>query len=211
MKKYIPYIISAALLLLWVNQCCENRNDNKRNSENLLILQDSLKQYKSKNGALVFSKGTLQLENKQLQDIILSKDKQLQDLSAEFSNVKSVIKYKTITRLDTITVVYNDSVPCVFDKEGFKSAEWYSFKWKSNQNGITIDSLQTWTSTAVITGVKRKWFLGKETVTTDITFSNPYIQTTELQSAEFVLQKPWYKKWWVWAIAGASGGVMIIK
>lgn len=61
------------------------------------------------------------------------------------------------------------------------------------------------------TGTKRKWFLGKETLTTDITSDNPYLKVTEITSAEVTVPTPWYKKWYVWAAVGAAGGFFIAK
>ena len=71
--------------------------------------------------------------------------------------------------------------------------------------------MKTKTETTIITGSKRKWFLGKEIYTTDITNSNPHIEITQLKAAEVIIPEPWYKKWYVWFAAGLAGGIFAIK
>jgi hypothetical protein len=91
------------------------------------------------------------------------------------------------------------------------SDKWYSFHYKSNQAGIKIDSFKTWTSANIITGTKRKWFLGEQTVKTDITLSNPHMAVTDITSVEVVLPSPWHQKWYVWLAVGVAGGFVMAR
>lgn len=213
MKKYIPHIIIVVLVLLLLGQCSAHKTDNARSKDIISILQEQVKYYENENGTLTATKGTLQLENSELKDLILDKDAELKNLADEFARVKSFVKYKTVTKFDTIYIAFDtpiDSVPA-FERSGSVFNEWYQLGYKVNNTGLQIEPFYTWTETTVITGVKRNWFLGPERITTDITNSNPYIEVNDLKAAEVIVHQPWYKKWWVWAIAGAAGGVMISK
>ncbi|HYD91364.1 MAG TPA: ATP-dependent Clp protease proteolytic subunit, partial [Flavobacterium sp.] len=153
----------------------------------------------------------LRLANEQFENLILQKDEELAALAKEFNSLNTVVKYKTITTVDTIVINYPDTLPCSFEIKGSKINDWYSFNYKSNQYGVEIDSLKTITETTLITGFKRKWFLGKDVLTTDITNSNPHIEVTQLKAAEVIVTQPWYKKWYIWFSAGLVGGFLITK
>lgn len=211
MKNRIANLVIAALLvaLLFATNTCARAN--RKAAEQILALTDTLSHYTNALGTQTSSIRTLQTDKTQLQQMVLSKDNELATLAKSFSKVHSVTKYKTVTVVDTITIQYRDSVPCVFNRKGFVKNSWYSFKYKSDQNGINIDSLQIPNSTSVIIGTKRKWFLGKEMLTTEITHTNPYVTTPQLTSAEILRPTPLYKKWYIWLGIGLAGGVLLAK
>lgn len=207
--KYIWQIATAVLIVLLfasIQTCSRNIS---LSDDNAAALTDTVKHYKNSLGSITASINTLQLDKKQLQDLVINKDAELKALAAEFSKVKSVIKYETVTLVDSIVIPYKDTVPCVFERAGSIKDKWYSFAWQSNQKGVRIDSLQFQNTATVITGVKRSWFLGKETVTTDITNSNPFMKVSNIKSADLVIETPWYKKWYVWLAVGAAGGFLL--
>lgn len=211
MKAKIPYIIIMVLvvaLLLSVQHCSYNKTVY---TNNLHALNDTLVTFKNRIGTQTSSIKTLQYTKQQLQDNLLKKDAELTELTKEFTKINSVIKYQTVLRLDTLQVVYHDTIPYIFNREGNIEKPFYSFKYKSTQSGFTIDSLTIPNTTTVITGTKRKWFLGAEILTTDVTNTNPYITVTGITAAEIVLPSPWYKKWYVWFVAGIVGGCFIAK
>ena len=209
MKNITYKLIIAALVvaLLFAVQKCNYIAGNA--DANLAAITDTVTHYKNKIGTTTASIKTLQLDNKQVKDLLTKKDAELAALLSEFAKVHSVVKYKTVTQIDTIQIAYKDTVPCVFERTGAIKKQWYSFGYRSNQKGVEIDTLSFPNTSTVITGTKRKWFLGKETVTTDITNSNPYIKVTNIKAAELVLPVPWYKKWWLWLAAGVAGGLLV--
>ncbi len=211
MRQKISYIVLAVLaiaLLFSLERCNAIRNNADLNTA---ALTDTVKYYHNKLGTQTASIKTLQLEKNQFKNVLLKKDKELAALAAEFSKVHTVTKFKTITRYDTIAVVYKDTVPCLFKRSGRVNDRWYGFGYRVNQNGFTLDSLTVANTATVVTGTKRKWFLGKEIITTDITNSNPHIKVTGITSAEIVIPEPWYKKWYVWLAAGVAGGFLLAK
>lgn len=206
-RNYIHYAITMALtiaLVISIDSCHYNRLKWHEN----IIVTDSLTFFKNKLGTKTAEIKTLQLDKKQLQHLILDKDKKLGLLTKEFSKVNSIIKYKTLVRFDTIRITYKDTIPCIFKRSGKVKENWYSFTYASDQKGIKIDSLKTYTETTIINGFKRKWFLGNETVTTNITNSNPYLEITQIKSAEIAVPQPWYKKWYIWLALGISTGLL---
>jgi len=46
------------------------------------------------------------------------KDKKIKELTDKFSKIKSVTKYVTTTKFDTIKLTYKDSIPCNFERIG---------------------------------------------------------------------------------------------
>ncbi|RYD86366.1 MAG: hypothetical protein EOP54_30470 [Sphingobacteriales bacterium] len=211
MKKYIPHIIIIALvvaLLFSLQRCAYNK---RVGTDNAVTLTDTVQHYINTLGTQSASIKTLQADKAGLKTLLLDKDAALAALAGEFAKVHTIVKAETVFKADTITVAYTDTIPCDFDRSGSVLDEWYSFRYTSNQKGFKIDSLTIPNSITVITGTKRKWFLGKETLTTDITNTNPYIIVTHIKAAELTVPVPWYKKWYVWLAAGAVGGFVIAK
>ncbi len=205
----ILYIIIALLAVLLFASFRECSSRTSLADSNLDALTDSVTYYKNRLGTTTASKATLQVSNRQLQDYVIKKDAEIQQLAKEFARVTHVVKADAKLQIDSITVPYAVPVPCDFKRRGSVKDKWYTFTYASDQNGFKIDSLTIPVSVGVITGAKRKWFLGAEKVTTDVTFNNPNVQVTDLKAAELVLHTPWHKKWYVWAVVGAVGGFLI--
>lgn len=208
MRKYIPYIVILVLLVLLLAsmQTCSFHKSNA--DSNLEAITDTVKHFKNKLGTQTASINTLLLDKEQLEVLVLNKDAELAKLAKEFSKINTITKYKTVMQIDTIRIVYKDSVPCVFERSGEVKKDWYSFSYKSDQKRIQIDSLTIPNTTTAITGFKRNWFLGKQTAFTDVTNSNPYIKVTEMKSVTITVPEPWYKKWYVWLGVGLIGGAI---
>lgn len=157
--------------------------------------------YKLKNGQLVTSSKT----------ITYDKVPKKTELTKQFSKVKTIIKIVERVRIDTVNVVYHDSVPCKFERKGAIVNEDYSLDYKSNQKGITIVNLTVNDSLEIVAGTKRKWFLGKTTDYVDISHSNKKIITDKVIHFEI---KP-KKKFWETTVfkvgIGVLGGALLIK
>lgn len=211
MKTKLLYTIIAGLaiaLLFSVNQC---KSLASGEAANMNALTDTVQYYTNVLGTQTAVIKTLKIDKRQLDEIILKKDKELAALSQGFSTVHNVTKYKTLVQLDTISIVYHETVPCVFSRVGMVEKPWYRFKYNAGQKGLTLDSLTFPNTATVITGTKRKWFLGKETLYTEITNTNPYIKVTEIKAAEVTLPAPVHKKWYVWLGIGLAGGYLLGK
>jgi len=213
MKKYVPYFVMLSLILalLFSIQRC---NYNKQLwATSATAVTDTVAYFKNTMGGQTASIKTLEVNNRQLQALVTGKDSRLAAMAQEFSNVHTVIKYKNIISVDTVYAAYSlplDTLPH-FERSGAVFNEWYNFEYKVNNSGLKLSNLSMRTETAVITGIKRKWFLGKETLTTDITNTNPYVSITTVKAAEVIVPEPWYKKWYLWLAAGIAGGFVLSK
>ncbi len=210
-KKIIQYGGVIILTLLLALQCHNNRLNTQVYNDNLEAITDSVTYYRNELGTQTAQVKILKLQNRQISEIIIKKDSMFAALAKEFSSVKSVTKFNTITKFDTVYIAHSnawDSLPH-FRLNGKKHNKWFSLNYMVTPDSLTIYPLQVYNKTAVITGFKRKWFLGKETLITEVTHTNPYIETTQLTSAEVTLPSPWYKKWYIWLAAGLAGGLLI--
>ena len=202
----VALTILCFILFLQLFQKCESEDLQLANIE---ALNNQAKVYKLKNGQLVTSVENLNYTKDQLEKSMLLKDKKLKELVNKFSNVKSVTKYVTNTKFDTIKLVYNDSVPCNFEKSGSYYKEWYQIDYKSNQKGVEITELNIPDSVLILTGDKRKWFWGKSTSVMDITHANPFINTELVQRIEVIQLKKWYDSTVLKIAVGFIGGLLI--
>ena len=208
-RIYIMVLLIVCLLLL--SQLFQKCESEKLQLANVEALNKEAKVYKLKNGQLVTSVENLQYTNGQLKNSIIMKDKKVKELINKFSNVKSVTKYVTNTKFDTIKLVYQDSIPCNFERVGSDLKEWYHIAYKSNQIGVEITELSIPDSVIVVTGEKRKWFWGKRTSVTDITHANPFVETESIQHIEVVKPAKWYDSTIFKIGVGFIGGILLLK
>jgi len=201
-------IMTCLLLISSLFSKCQNE---KVQLANIEALNSQTKVYKLKNGQLVTSVENLHYTNSQLKSSLLMKDKKVKELVNKFSNVKSVTKYVTNTKFDTIKLVYQDSIPCNFERVGSDLKEWYHIAYKSNQKGVEITELSIPDSVIVVTGEKRKWFWGKRTSVTDITHANPFVETESVQHIEVVRPVRWYDSTIFKIGVGFIGGIFLLK
>lgn len=110
----------------------------------------------------------------------------------KFTEIKTVTRYVDRIKIDTITIRYKDTVPCVFERSGAINEKEYSLTYQSNQKGLNVYNMQLHDSLLIVTGTKRKWFLGKETNTIYISHTNKYISSDQIQHVEIVPKKPFY-------------------
>lgn len=110
----------------------------------------------------------------------------------KFTEIKTVTRYVDRIKIDTIKIHYKDSIPCVFERSGAINEKEYSLTYQTNQNGLKLYNMQIEDSLLIVTGTKRKWFLGKEINTIDISHTNKYISSNEVQHIEVVPKKKFY-------------------
>ncbi|AXG73929.1 hypothetical protein DVK85_06600 [Flavobacterium arcticum] len=219
MKQYISYVVITALVLILFFQCERSANFRKRTYNNQEALTDTIKQYKNKLGTTTASIKTLQMTKEQLQNELIEKDSKLAALASEFKTIKHITRFKSDVQLQPIsfafdtpiypTLTKDSTVTSGFERKGFTTTKWYNMGYKVTNDSFTIHPFSTWTETTVITGFKRKWFLGKQTLVTDVTNTNPYIKINTIKTADVIVPEPWYKKWYVWLAAGFVTGVAV--
>lgn len=210
-KNRIYIAVLSIICLILLSQLFQKCQSEEVQLANIKALNSQTKVYKLKNGQLVTSVENLSYTNKQLKNSNLMKDKKVKELINKFSNVKSVTKYVTNTKFDTIKLVYQDSIPCNFERVGSDLKQWYHIAYKSNQIGVEITELSIPDSVIVVTGYKRKWFWGKRTSVTDITHANPFVETESIQHIEVVKPTRWYDSTIFKIGVGFIGGILLLK
>ncbi|WP_417368767.1 DUF6549 family protein [Flavobacterium beibuense] len=210
-KNIVPYALIILLLVLLTVQCNHNSRNKSAYLSNLDALIDTVSYYKNKAGKQTATIKTLRLKNNELNDYIIDKDEELKAVAEEFSSLQSIVKYTTVTKFDTIYIPLEKPIITEnrFKVSGEKKNKWFSLNYTITNDSLTITPLLINTDTSIVTGIKRKWFLGKETLTTDVTFTNPNITVTNLKSVTVTVNNPWYKKWYVWLAAGVTGGLLL--
>lgn len=183
MKNYIKqnwFLLTILLVLTAILfSKCENEEVLSKNPDILNVKTES---YKLKNGQVVNTTKT----------VVYNKSPEKTELTKQFTKVKTIIKIQERVRIDTVKVFYKDTIPCQFERIGTLVNNDYSLAYKSTQKGIDITDLSIPDSISIVTGTKRKWFLGKETQTIDVMHSNKLIQTDHIQHIEIVPKKKFW-------------------
>ena len=210
-KNIVPYALIILLLVLLTVQCNHNSRNKSNYLSNLDALTDTVSYYKNKAGKQTATIKTLRLKNNELNNYIINKDEELKAVAEEFSSLQYIVKYTTVTKFDTIYIPLEKPITTEnrFKVSGKKKNKWFSLNYTITNDSLTITPLLINTDASIVTGIKRKWFLGKETLTTDVTFTNPNISVTNLKSVAVKVNNPWYKKWYVWLAAGVTGGLLL--
>lgn len=206
--KLIPYLIIAVLVLLLFRQC--------RVTEDIYTFLENEKQevqvYKNKLGTLTNSVNTSELSNKQLKELLLKKDDTLKKLMSEFKEVRNAVKIQEVVRVDSVFVPYEFDIDCEFKRFGkYDTDSHFKFDYSLNETGFSLSNIEIPNTQTIITGTKRNWIFGKQYLTTDITNSNDYIQTKEVQSVVIPVSVEWYNNKWLYLGLGLSAGVLIAK
>jgi hypothetical protein len=211
-------LIAIVILASLCFQQCENNKLAETTINNLLKENTS---YKLKNGLLVESNAIASLDKKTLEENIIEKDAQLKEMAKKFYKITAVQTIKTKTTIPktvvafkypiTITEIDTVSGELKFKREGAYFSDWFEFGYVVTQDSLTIEPFNTWTEIKRVDGFKRKWFLGKKTYTSDVVFTNPYINTEELKTYEVAVPVKWYETTLVKVAAGFILGTIIIK
>jgi len=210
-RKRIIIMVLLITCLLLVSQLFSKCESQKVQLANIDALNTELTKYELKNGQLVTSVENLVYTKEQLKKSLIMKDKKVKELADKFSNIKSITKIVTNTKFDTIKLVYQDSIPCNFERIDSVLQKWYHIAYKSNQKGVTFTELSIPDSIIVASGEKRKWFWGKRTSVTDITHSNPFVETEQIQHIEVKEAIKWYDSTILKIAIGFIGGILLIK
>jgi len=131
--------------------------------------------------------------------------------------VKGFVKVKTVTRyidsvvIDTIKVQYTDTIPFVFERKGSFKSEDYDLDYTSTHKGFKVSNLSLIDTVSLVSGTKRKWFLGRQYNTVQITHTNKAINSGNIQHIEVVDKKKFYETTAFKVGVGFLGGAILIK
>lgn len=212
-KLWIIVILAIVIGYLIMSKKIDNlRQENQTQAVQLMVGNDSIKQYKTKSGewyekfnAIVVENGSLK---KSLDEMGLTK----KILKAENVNQKDVIAALNIKLAakghDTIRI--HDTIKVGSD--GIKITE-HSFNWTNHYltewGTLTDKIISRYYNYDIhlnaITSQKKKVI----TVTTSV--NDPNARITNGSQINVVYKTPWYEKGWMWGAAGFVAGILINK
>lgn len=207
LREIIAYVIVGALLLILFQKCTENRDLQALNSGK----SQEVEYYKNELGTVTATVQALTISKEQLENDLEFKNDSIALLLKEFKNPKVITITKTITEIDSVQVPYDVLIPCEFKPVfgTYSKDKNITFDYVIRRSNFVLDNIEIPNTQTTITGIKKKWFLGREYQTTDITNSNPYIKTVEVKSYQVRYQKPFYDTRAFNLIVGAALGYYI--
>ena len=151
-------------------------------------------------------------------ETLTNKNDELKKQIKEFKDVEAVTIIQTNTVIDTVVFsVPNTSIDsaCNFVSQLVIDTTFYSFDFTYTQKDFTINKLSIPNKLSIVVGDKKikGWTgitKGKE-YTIDVSSSNPYVNTVNIQNYKIVDEKKWYETKWFLIGAGFVGGVLIAK
>ena len=181
----IPLIILSAVLSLLLFRQCDKTKTLKNEKQSVTnFLKDSITFYKNELGQEVANKTALQGDKNTLETLLskqIDSTGQLKRLVAKFRKVDAAGNITQVTKIDTIPIPYEVPVPCDFEREWEKKDKYYSINGFSDQNGITINSLEVPNTLSFAIGKKKKGLFNSEYVIEAVN-SNPNIKLAGLDS-----------------------------
>lgn len=173
----------------------------EKERENIEILTKKVEFYTLKDGTKVASVKKIEASKAKIKEIVKKSDKKTQILAKKFDKIDKISKTEQVVLIDSIKIPLNDTISSV--KMGEKIDPNFSFSYKITNKSLEITNFMLKDTLTKIGGIKKSWFLGKETSIVDEIHSNKYVNTSN--STEIVLKKPkkWYESKLLWFAAGA--------
>ena len=200
-------IIIAALIVLCIYLWRSKNQVKYTATNNIAALTDSLGHYKNKEGVWVAEKKLFQGTEKDLRQVIKSKDKSFQKLLKSFKKPVAAATVKTVTQIDTVFVPYETKIDLpVFELPFSKVAKHYSIKGISTNKGVGISEVSIPNTQNVVIGKKKiGWFKNEYRI--EIENSNPLITTTDLDGFSF---RPKPKRFGLGVFVGYSTDLEVV-
>lgn len=214
-ERYTYIAICLLMLCLTIVQCKKSKNTKEQLVNYVGAEKATIKRYRNFIGTQTAGINTLQLNNKALKEAILKKNDTIAHLTKSFTNLRSLLHFSSSVNLpeaavkfDTLQEQLADSLQS-FKRTGIFQQEWYNFKYYVTSDSLKIRDINIRNTTYVVTGYKRNGLFQKPVLQTEITHSNPYISSGAIQAVEVSAPVPWYKKWYIWLMAGAVTGLVV--
>lgn len=195
-------------LFILVSVIVSKAKNEKTQKQNIIALQSEISNFKLKDGTEVATVKSLQFENDQLKESLSQKEK---EIAAKFSEVKTVTRIEERIKFDTIRIAYKDTIKCNFRRVGAIKNKSYSLDYITTQKGVKLSNLSVPDTIVIVTGLKRKWFLGKETATIDVIHTNELVKVNSIKHIENKPKKRWYDTNIFKIGAGFIAGAMLVK
>ena len=168
--------------------------------ENTKAAAASIKQLENKNGTLTASVQAHEKTREQME----AENSDLKEQTSRFSKVSNVTRIRAVAKIDTAEAIFEmpivaeftnlDSTKTVtFSRSGTIYKDWFCSNYSIDNNGLKLIDIEGDISVTTITGFKRKWFLGRQTATTDVTPTSKNVMVTQVVSTNIIVPVRFYE------------------
>lgn len=207
-REDLLIILVVLIALFAIREGCNQKNTNNL-IKDIAAYSDSAKFEKLKNGALISTNTTLNLQSQaQIKALAASINDTVAKMLKRFKSVNNVT-YVTNTFLSGGDTIKNPvKIPCDFKpfKVGHTDST-YTFRGTVGQDFFIVDTVMVPNKIALVHGRKKVGFMRYDYVC-DINNSNPLMVTTNIKSYVYKPEKKWYEKTWFHLGAGFAFGVL---
>lgn len=201
--KDIVFLAILVVMAFFLFDGCQAKKSLEEQNQAILNYEDSVSFYKTKSGALVASNTALKINSaKQVAGL----EKKIKDL--KLRKPKVIIEYRNSVEIDSVEVPIE--IPCEDFELPFEiDSNYYDIKGVLTNKALKFNSISIPNEqTIAVANKKEKWY--KSSVySVVVKNSNPYIQSTGLQSYTIKPETKFYEKKWFWAAIGFAGGLYV--
>lgn len=153
--------------------------------------------------------------NKDLLKELTKENEELKQATKDFKNVESYTKVKTITKIDTVTVYFDNDIPDFGLLDISIDSSLFSLSAVVSNKAFTLKSLEVPNQAQIIIGDKKiKGWTGITKGTEyqiNIINSNPLVSNMDMQTYTIKEEKKWYETRGFAAGVGLVGGLILFK
>jgi len=153
--------------------------------------------------------------NKDLLKELTKENEELKQATKDFKNVESYTKVKTITKIDTVTVYFDNDIPDFGLLNISIDSSLFSLSAVVSNKAFTLKSLEVPNQAQIIIGDKKiKGWTGITKGTEyqiNIINSNPLVSNMDMQTYTIKEEKKWYETRGFAAGVGLVGGLILFK
>ncbi len=153
--------------------------------------------------------------NKDLLKELTKENEELKQATKDFKNVESYTKVKTITKIDTVTVYFDNDIPDFGLLDISIDSSLFSLSAVVSNKAFTLRSLEVPNQAQIIIGDKKiKGWTGITKGTEyqiNIINSNPLVSNMDMQTYTIKEEKKWYETRGFAAGVGLVGGLILFK
>jgi len=184
-NRIVIFALVALVCFLLVKNC-ENAKDVERFKTNAAVLREDLSFTKSKLGQEIAGKSALEVTLKELKEGYWIKDDSLTDITRKFKKIQSATIIKTVVKIDSINIPYQNPANEYFNQSWSKETPLFAISGISTNSFMQINTLRLFNTQRLVIGTEKGFF--NNTLSVQVTNSNPHIKTTELLTQSVTIQ-----------------------
>jgi len=213
-KRYWWLILVLALAgyIIYLNTRISNIiKENQIQAVELATMRDSISVLVDKNGELTFKFSSVEIDNSNLKEAIEIAGydiKKLKDKDVEWRKITNALRLQLESSghgetpiIDTMVVVKTDSIR--YSKFSWTN-DYLSFSGNIQDDRLTFD--YKYKTDLTILQTKKK-----NTTVVSVILSDPLATITSANSITVANSRKWWDKWWIFAGAGLTAGILITK